>query len=139
MNTTHSIVGELVAADFDVQHGLPTVTLHLRQCCIGYNRQHITALRSYPSTLAAARLARDDYRALRMGALYRVQAAGISPARGVVYLLGVTGACELTPEPLAYPAARALEHEPNSLAAEAACLGLAMSVPPALQAAVEAL
>lgn len=139
MSATHSICGELVAADFDVQHGLPTVTLHLRQCAVGYSRQHITALRSYPSTLAAARLARDDYRALRTGVLYRVEAAGIgiSQASGVVYLLGVTAAREVPPVALAYPVPHL--DEPNSLAAEGACLGLAMSLPPALRAAVGAL
>lgn len=133
MDTTHSIVGELVAAEFDVQHSRPTVTLHLRQCCRGYSQQHITALRSYPGTLAAARLARDHYSALRSGALYRVQAEGIgiSPSTGVIYLLGVTAAHEVQPDARAYPAPPA--DEPNSLAAEAACRGLAMSLPATVQ------
>lgn len=132
MNTTHSVVGELLLADFDVQRGLPTVTLHLRQCQNGYSQQRITALRSYPGTLAAARLARDHYVALRIGALYRVSACGIGigQASGVVYLLGVTSAQELVADAPAYPA----PIEPNSLAAEGACRGLAMSLPPALQA-----
>lgn len=134
MNTTHSVVGELRSADLDVQHGLPTITLHLRQCCNGYSQQHITALRSYPGTLAAARLARDHHSALRMGALYRVVACGIGigQASGVVYLLGVTSAQELVPDAPAYPAP--IEAEPNSLAAEGACRGQAMSLPPALRA-----
>ena len=135
MNTTHSVVGELLSADFDVQHGLPTVTLQLRQRCNGYSMQRITALRSYPNTLAAARLAHDHYQALRIGTLYRVRAdgIGISPATGVIYLLGVQDAQPLTAEAAPYPAPAA--HEPNSLAAEGACRGLAMSLPPALQAA----
>ena len=139
MNTTHSIVGELLSADFDVQHGPPTVTLQLRQRSNGYSTQRITAMRNYPGTLAAARLARDHYVGLRIGALYRVAAdgIGISPTTGVIYLLGVQDAHELTAEPRAYPAPAA--DEPNSLAAEGACRGLAMSLPPALQAAGAAL
>jgi hypothetical protein len=145
MNTTHSVVGELIGADFDVHNSLPTITLQLRQRCNGYSQQHITAMRSYPGTLAAARLARDHYMALRTGALYRVAADGIgvSPSTGVVYLLGVRDAQEVGAQPMPYPAraaaALALDAEPNSLAAEGACRGLAMSLPLLLQAAGAAL
>ena len=135
MNTTHSLVGELLSADFDCLQGLPTITLQLRQRSNGYSTQRITAMRSYPGTLAAARLARDHHAGLRIGALYRVAAdgIGISPTTGVIYLLGVQDAQPVPAQPLAYPAPAA--DEPNSLAAEGACRGLAMSMPPALQAA----
>lgn len=134
MNTTHSICGELISADFDTHNGLPTVTLQLRQRSNGYSTQHITAMRSYPGTLAAARLARDHYTGLRIGALYRVTAEGIgiSQNTGVVYLLGVRDAHELCAQPMPYPIQ---PNEPNSLAAEGACRGLAMSMPQHLQAA----
>ena len=139
MNTTHSIIGELVSADLDVRHGLPTVTLQLRQRSNGYSTQRITAMRSYPGTLAAGRLARDHHAGLRIGALYRVQAdaIGMSADSGVIYLLGVQTAEEVRATPQAYPAlaAAAEIHEPNSLAAEGACRGLAMSMPPALRMA----
>lgn len=132
MNTTHSVVGELVSADFDVHNSLPTITMQLRQCSPGYSTQHITAMRRYPGTLAAARLARDHHAALRIGALYRVAAdgIGISQSSGVVYLLGVRDAHELCAQPLPYPIH---PDEPNSLAAEGACRGLAMSLPQHLQ------
>ena len=134
MNTTHSVVGELLSADLEVQHGLPTITLQLRQCSRGYSSQRITALRSYPSTLAGGRMARDHHAALRTGALYRVAAdgIGISQQTGVVYLLGVTDAHEVNLWRHPCPAPDAAE--PNSLAAEGACRGLAMSMPQHLQA-----
>ena len=134
MNTTHSIVGELLSADLDVQHGLPTLTLHLKQCNRGYSSQRITALRSYPSTLAGGRLARHHHAALRAGTLYRVAGDGIaiSQQTGVVYLLGVTDQHEVNLWRHPYPVIDAAE--PNSLAAEGACAGLAMSMPQHLQA-----
>ena len=134
MHTTHSVVGELISADFDVHNSLPTITLQLRQRSRGYSAQHITAMRSYPGTLAAARLARDHHASLRIGALYRVTAEGlgISQDSGVVYLLGVRDAQELGAQPTPYPIH---PNEPNSLAAEGACRGLAMSLPQHLQRA----
>lgn len=152
MDTTHSVTGELISADLDVQHGFTTITLLLRQCNRGYSNQRITAMRSYPHTLAAGREARDHHAALRCGSLYRLQADGISisQASGMVYLLGVRDVQPVPlyqhPYPLAHgqalqtpPAAELHEpHEPNSLAAEGACRGLAMSLPRALRTAGDA-
>lgn len=129
MNTTHSLVGELISADLDVHHQLPTITMVLRQRSNGYSGQRIIAMRSYPGTLAAARLARDHHAGRRPGALYRVWADAIGIGQdSVVYLLGVTSAQELVPDARAYPAPIAAE--PNSLAAEGACAGRAMGMPP---------
>lgn len=132
MNTTHSVVGELISAELDAHHQLVTITMQLRQRSNGYSSRRIIALRSYPGTLAAARLARDHYAGLRCGALYRVLADAIDIGPdSAVYLLGVQDAHEVIlprhPYPVLDPA------EPNALAAEGACRGLAMSMPPALQ------
>lgn len=134
MNTTHSIVGELLSADLQIQNDLPTLTLHLRQRSDRYSRQHIIAVRSYPGTLAGGRLARDHHAGLRIGSMYRVAGSGIGVGQqtGVVYLLGVTDASEAARWHHPYPAPDAAE--PNSLAAEGACAGLAMSMPRHLQA-----
>lgn len=133
MNTTHALVGELISADFQIQNDLPTLTLHLGQRSDRYSRQHITAVRSYPGTLAGARLARDHHAGLRIGSMYRVAGSGIGVGQqtGVVYLLGVTDAHEVNLWRHPYPAPDAAE--PNSLAAEGACAGLAMSMPQHLQ------
>lgn len=131
MNTTHSLVGELISADLDVHHQLPTITMVLRQRSNGYSGQRIIAMRSYPGTLAAARLARDHHAGLRCGALYRVAADAIGIGQdSVVFLLGVQDAQQVALEPLPYPVPDA--PEPNSLAAEGACAGRAMGMPPHL-------
>ena len=132
MNTNHSLVGELISADLDVHHQLPTITMQLRQCRNGYSGQRIVALRSYPGTLAAARLARDHHAGLRCGALYRVSADAISISDSAVYLLGVRDAQPVAPEPQPYPGPAA--DEPNSLAAEGACRGLVVNLPARLVA-----
>lgn len=133
MTTTHSVVGELISAELDVHHQLPTITMQLRQCSNGYSTQRIVALRSYPGTLAAARLARDHHAAMRCGTLYRVSADAISSSGTAVYLLGVRDAQPVTPEPQPYPMPAA--NEPNSLAAEGACRGAGARPPHAQQAA----
>ena len=91
-HTLHTVVGELLSADLDTRHGRPTLTLYLRQAASGYTSQALVAMRSYPSTLAAARQAQHDHAALGCGRLCRVSAEAMSSANGTVYLLGVVDA-----------------------------------------------
>jgi hypothetical protein len=91
-HTLHTVVGELLSADLDIRHGLPTLTMYLRQAARGYTSQAIVAMRSYPSTLAAGRQAQHDHAALGCGRLCRVTAEAMSSANGTVYLLGVVDA-----------------------------------------------
>ena len=129
MNTSHSIVGELWAFDLDVRNGLPIITLQLRQRAHNYSSQHITCVRGYPAGALGLALAREHYAALRSGALYRVVADAIGVTDdGLVCLLGVQRFHVVD----AWPSSIT---QRNSLADEAACQGLAMSLPPALRAA----
>ena len=133
MTNTHSLVGELISADLNVQAGLPTLTLHLKQFGNRYSNQRITAVRGYPSTLAGGRMACHHHADLRVGTRYRLEGdgLGIGQQTGVVYLLGLCGVREVESRGRTYPAPHAAE--PNSLAAEGACAGLAMSMPQHLQ------
>lgn len=85
----HTITADLVRAELNLHHGLYTLVLTLRQQATRYTSEELTAVRSYPSTLAAARQARHDHLALQIGATYTVAAEALSALDGRLYLLGV--------------------------------------------------
>ena len=52
-HTLHTVVGELLSADLDTRHGLPTLTLYLRQAASGYTSQALVAMRRTPAAVVA--------------------------------------------------------------------------------------
>ena len=124
----HTVIGELLRADFDMHDQLPTITLHLQQRALGYTHQRIIALRSYPGTPSARTQALFDHAALRCGLLYRVSADAVSSTANAVYMLGVHDVQRVTLPPPVYLDAR----RPAAVAHTDTAAGLALSLPASL-------